>query len=308
MKTHHISLLAKDAEVNIKFYTQVLGMRLVKNTVNQENIQIRHLFYGDYLGTPGTVVTFFVIPMLGRRTDGSHFFNNIKLSVPTNSLDFWKERLGERGIDVIDIDNGIQFVDPDNVEVKLLQTAEVLTDMRVVPGNDIPAEYQITRMLGTELHVPSPQKTAAFFHDWLGIPIVNNQVALEDGQSIELFQGNHDVKTRFGRGSIDHIALAVQDKPTLFSYWDKAKELHLNIEEYADRGWFKRLYVRDPGDNRIELATLAPGFSLEEPILTMGQDLSLPPKFESQRQEIVDFYAEQGISFHINQPTVEADS
>lgn len=107
---------------------------------------------------------------------------------------------------MIDIDNGIQFVDPDNVEVKLLQTAEVLTDMRVVPGNDIPAEYQITRMLGTELHVPSPQKTAAFFHDWLGIPIVNNQVALEDGQSIELFQGNHDVKTRFGRGSIDHIA------------------------------------------------------------------------------------------------------
>lgn len=77
MQTHHISLLTRDAEQNVHFYTKVLGMRLVKNSVNQENIRIRHLFYGDYLGTPGTVVTFFVLPLLGRRTDGKHFFNNI---------------------------------------------------------------------------------------------------------------------------------------------------------------------------------------------------------------------------------------
>lgn len=74
MRTHHISLLARDAQRNIDFYTRVLGMRLVKNSVNQENIRIRHLFYGDYLGTPGSVVTFFVVPLLGHRTDGKHFF------------------------------------------------------------------------------------------------------------------------------------------------------------------------------------------------------------------------------------------
>ena len=93
MRTHHISLLARDAQRNIDFYTRVLGMRLVKNSVNQENIRIRHLFYGDYLGTPGSVVTFFVVPLLGHRKDGKHFFNNIKFSVSNGRLAFWKQRL-----------------------------------------------------------------------------------------------------------------------------------------------------------------------------------------------------------------------
>ncbi|AEB73576.1 VOC family protein [Lentilactobacillus buchneri] len=310
MRTHHISLLTRDAQQNIDFYTRVLGMRLVKNTVNQENIRIRHLFYGDYLGTPGSVVTFFVVPLLGHRTDGKHFFNNIKLSIPTGSTDFWKKRLTDHSVTVQDIDHGLVFADPDDVEVKLLETSEVLTDMRVVPDNGIPAEKQITHLMGTELHVPDPEATSAFFHNWLGIPVENNVVQLEDGQSIELFESDQqDVRTRFGRGSIDHFAIQAPTNAALFKFWDIAKEQHLNIEEYADRGWFKSLYVRDPGDNRVEIATTTPGFSLEEPILTMGQGLSLPPKFESQRQEIMDFYAKEGVDFTegVREPTSVPD-
>ncbi|APR08198.1 glyoxalase [Lentilactobacillus parabuchneri] len=310
MRTHHISLLARDAQRNIDFYTRVLGMRLVKNSVNQENIRIRHLFYGDYLGTPGSVVTFFVVPLLGHRTDGKHFFNNIKLSVPNGSLAFWKQRLAEHSVSTTDIENGITFQDPDDVEIKFLQTSERLTDMRVVPDNGIPADYQITHLMGTELHVPDPEATAAFFQNWLGISVKDDVVELDDQQSIELFESDQpDVKTRFGRGSIDHIALQAPTKDDLFRFWDIAKEQHLNIEEYADRGWFKSLYVRDPGDNRIEIATTTPGFSLEEPILTMGQGLSLPPKFESQRAEIMAFYAKQGVDFSegVREPTSVPD-
>lgn len=299
MQTHHISLLTRDAEQNVHFYTKVLGMRLVKNSVNQENIRIRHLFYGDYLGTPGTVVTFFVLPLLGRRTDGKHFFNNIKLAIPQGSTDYWHHRLDGQGIEVTEIGNGLKFNDPDNIEIKMLETPERLTDWRVVPNNGIPAENQIARFLGTELHVPDPTATASFFHDWLGITVKDNVVELEGHESIDLFKSQQpEVRTRFGRGSIDHIALQVPSEKVLFDFWDKAEKMNLNREEYADRGWFKSIYVRDPGDNRIELATTAPGFGLEESILTMGSQLSLPPKFMDQKQSIIDFYAKQGVDFH----------
>lgn len=299
MQTHHISLLTRDAVQNVHFYTKVLGMRLVKNSVNQENIRIRHLFYGDYLGSPGTVVTFFVLPLLGRRTDGKHFFNNIKLAIPYGSADFWHRRLEDLAIPVTAIENGLRFEDPDKIEIKLLETADQLTDWRVVPNNGIPPEKQISGFLGTELHVPDPSATAAFFHDWLGLPIQDHAVQLAGMASIELFKSSHpDLRTRFGRGSIDHIALQVPSEKRLFELWDRAEELQLNREEYADRGWFKSIYVRDPGDNRIELATTTPGFSLEESILTMGSQLSLPPKFMDQKQTIIDFYAKQGVDFH----------
>lgn len=299
MQTHHISLLTKDANQNVHFYTKILGMRLVKNSVNQENIRIRHLFYGDYLGTPGTVVTFFVLPLLGRRTDGSHYFYNIKLAIPEGSRDFWISRLSENGYAVTEIEGGLSFNDPDEIQVKLLETPEQLTDWRVVPNNDIPAKYQIAHFLGTEMHVPDPQATATFFHQWLNIPIEGNKVALEGAQSIELLKSSQpETRTRFGRGSIDHIALQVPSEKVLFEFWDKAEQLHLNREEYADRGWFKSIYVRDPGDNRIELATTTPGFSLEESILTMGSTLSLPPKFMDQKETIINFYAKQGVDFH----------
>lgn len=299
MKTHHISLLTKDANQNVHFYTKVLGMRLIKNTVNQENIKIRHLFYGDYLGTPGTVVTFFVLPLLGRRTDGKHFFNSIKLAIPTGSLAFWQHRLDRLGYQTTEIDNGLKLLDPDGVELKLILTSERLTDMRIVPDSEVPAEDQITRLLGTALHVPDPRATAAFFYEWLGLSVESNAVKLEDGQTIDLLKSQRpDDRTRFGRGSIDHFALAAPTLAKLNDYWERAQQLHLNTEEYADRGWFKSIYVRDPGDNRIEIATISPGFSLDEPLLTLGHGLGLPPQFEPQRQEILAYYEKQGVDFH----------
>ncbi|WP_268912838.1 VOC family protein [Lentilactobacillus sp. SPB1-3] len=298
MHSHHISLLTKDAKQNIDFYTRVMGLRLIKNTVNQENIKIRHLFYGDYLGTPGSVVTFFALPLLGQRTDAKHFFNGFRLAIPTGSAEFWQKRLSAENLVVKEIPDGLAFNDPEGIEIELVVTDRKLVGYQVVPDNGIPAEFQVSRLLGTELHIPDPDKTASFFHDWLGLVITgDNEVQLEDNESIRLFATDSDDRTRFGRGSIDHFALAVADTDELEKYYQIAKEQHLNIEEYIDRGWFKSLYVRDPGDNRIELATLGPGFSLDEPILTMGSTLGLPPAFEGNRQEIMDYYAKTGVNF-----------
>ncbi|WP_283678102.1 VOC family protein [Lentilactobacillus sp. Marseille-Q4993] len=301
MQTHHISLLTKDAKQNIDFYTRVLGMRLIKNTVNQENIKVRHLFYGDYLGTPGSVVTFFVLPLLGQRTDGNHFFSGFRLSIPKGSSSFWIDRLAAENIKAEKTDYGLKFADPEEIEIKMVETDEVLTEWRIVPNNGIEPQYQITRLLGTELHILDPKATGEFFHNWLGLAVDNNVVKLTNNQSIELYQTDSGAtKSRFGKGSIDHFALAVENQEVLDSYYQKAKDQHLNIEELTDRGWFKSLYVRDPGDNRIELATMGPGFSLDEPILTMGSSLGLPPKFEGKRDEIMEYYSRDGIDFAEN--------
>lgn len=298
MQTHHISLLTKDAKQNIHFYTQVLGLRLVKNTVNQENIHIRHLFYGDYLGTPGSVITFFVLPLLGRRTDGNHFINGFSLAIPTGSKAFWQARLADNGIESRDTATGLAFEDPEQIPVNMIETDAQLTEWQIVPNNGIDAQYQITRFLGTELHVPDVSASQAFFEQLLGLTVTDNQVELDGAQAIKLVQtDDFEQVTRFGRGSIDHVALRVENEAELLSLYDRAKEQGWDIEMYRDRGWFKSLYIREPGDNRIELATPTPGFSLDEPILTMGNSLGLTPKFESHRQEILDYYAKQHVDF-----------
>lgn len=299
MQTHHISLLTKDAAQNIAFYTKILGLRLVKNTVNQENIHIRHLFYGDYLGTPGSVITFFVLPLLGRRTDGNHYINGFALAIPTGSSAFWIDRLKTAGFDPEATDTGLKFLDPDLIPVTMVETEETLTEWQINPNNGISVDHQITHFLGTELHVPDVAATKAFFEKLIDADVSDDTVHLDRHAAIKLFPTtNFEQVTRFGRGSIDHVALRVDDEATLLALYEKAQEQGWDIEMYRDRGWFKSLYIREPGDNRIEFATPTPGFSLDEPILSLGNSLGLTPKFESHRQEILDYYEKQGVDFH----------
>jgi len=298
VQTHHISLLTKNAKQNIHFYTHVLGLRLVKNSVNQENIHIRHLFYGDYLGTPGSVITFFVLPLLGHRTDGNHFINGIRLAIPTGSKVFWQNRLSNAGVTVTETDGNLTFDDPDQIPVTMVETDHQLTEWQIVPNNGIDPKYQISRFIGTELHVPDVSASQAFFEKLLHLTVTNNVVELEGAEQIKLVQTTDFSQiTRFGRGSIDHVALRVADEAELLRYYHLAEEQGWDIEMYRDRGWFKSLYIREPGDNRIELATPTPGFSLDEPILTLGNSLGLPPKFESLRPTIMDYYAKQNVDF-----------
>nr|WP_246147599.1 VOC family protein [Secundilactobacillus folii] len=180
----------------------------------------------------------------------------------------------------------------------MVETDNQLTEWRVVPNNGIDAKYQITRLLGTELHVPDVSASQQFFEKLLNLEVTNNVVELEGAQQIKLVPTtDFEQKTRFGRGSIDHVALRVADEEQLFHYYHLAEDQGWDIEMYRDRGWFKSLYIREPGDNRIELATPTPGFSLDEPILTLGNSLGLPPKFESLRDDVMDYYAKQGVDF-----------
>lgn len=203
MQTHHISLLTKDAAQNIAFYTKTLGLRLVKNTVNQENIHIRHLFYGDYLGTPGSVITFFVLPLLGRRTDGNHYINGFSLAIPTGSSAFWIDRLKTAGFDPEATDTGLKFLDPDLIPVTMVETEETLTEWQINPNNGISVDHQITHFLGTELHVPDVAATKTFFEKLIGADVSNDTVHLDRHAAIKIFPTtNFEQVTRFGRGRL----------------------------------------------------------------------------------------------------------
>ncbi|WP_252902351.1 VOC family protein [Paucilactobacillus hokkaidonensis] len=163
MKIHHISNLAANATVNQHFYTDILGLRLVKNTVNQENFKIRHLFYGDYEGTPGTVITFFVFPYLGHRTDGNHYIGGMTLAIPAGSIGWWQQWLTNQQVPVVLQNNQLVFTDPDEMTIVLTQTDDVLPPKRQVPDNNIPGEYQLTGILGTNWAGPNIDPTKDFF-------------------------------------------------------------------------------------------------------------------------------------------------
>lgn len=295
MKIHHISNLAANATVNQHFYTTILGLRLVKNTVNQENFRIRHLFYGDYAGTPGTVITFFIVPMLGRRTDGNHYIGSMTLAIPTDSLNWWTHWLTTQQITVTHTNGTLRFTDPDNITITLIETATVLPRDRQVPNNQVPGQFQITGILGTTWAGPSINATSNFFTQFIDASTdLHQKVQLTDQQFIQLVQTSvDDTRTRFGRGSIDHLALQVTTDDELFDFWRRAVSQGWQVETYRDRTWFKSIYLRDPSDNRLELATTSPGFTIDEPLATLGEKLTLPPWLEPKRAEIKAQLAQQ---------------
>ncbi|BCA86543.1 glyoxalase [Enterococcus saigonensis] len=283
---HHISLLTKNHKQNVAFYTELLGMRFVKNTVNQENNRMLHYYYGDYTGSPGSVVTFFIVPHLGQRYDHNHFLATIGLNIPTNSLSYWQNRLENKGILVTRKKNQIFFDDPDHVGIILTEVAEAPLKPELQVKNDIPADKQILGLASTQLHVSDLAATTDFFKKYLDWNVIDSTITLSKTEHLELYQTNTTEKTRMGRGSIDHIAFAVKDDKALNDLYQKAQEQNWQIEEIISRGYFKSLYIREPGGNRLEFATMSPGFTLDEPLESLGESFALPPFLADKRAEI----------------------
>lgn len=284
---HHVSLLTRYANDNKNFYTELLGLRFVKNTVNQDNHRMLHWYYGDYTGSPGSVVTFFVVPRLGTRQDNKNSLQTIGLKLPVNSLSFWENRLNDAGISFEKNDHTLQFFDQDNVKVFLNETTlPPLTDEKVATHTDIPQDKQIIGLASTEFHVPDVVQTADFFEKLLGWKMIGDKIIFNETEFITITQSNSDEKSHMGRGSMDHVAFAVKDDEALRALHDKAKEQGWNIEKMISRGYFKSLYIREPGGNRVEFATLQPGFTIDEPLETLGESFALPPFLQKQRAEI----------------------
>ena len=181
---HHVSLLARHGQENQSFYTKLLGLRFVKNTVNQDNNRMPHYFYGDYQGTPGSLVTFFIVPLLGNRYEEKNYLATIGLKIPQNSLSFWEQRLTENKIPFNKKEKSLHFSDPDDTHIILTEVPENPLKETLVVSNDIPAAVQIIGLASTEFHVPDSEKTLAFFETFLGWQAVGNTIILSETEML----------------------------------------------------------------------------------------------------------------------------
>ena len=283
---HHISLLTKNSRDNVAFYTQILGMRFVKNTVNQDNHRMLHYYYGDYQGTPGTVVTFFIVPHLGHRYDNDHYLATIGLKIPRNSIDYWENRLQDHQIAVIRKGKELYFRDHDDIQLILEEVDQLPLGEDHQVHNEIPGDKQILGLRSTEIHVKEPEKTSEFFEKLLGWQINQQKIQFNETDFIKILPTDTQEATHMGRGGIDHVAFAVENDDALDRLYHRAQEQGWLIEKIVSRGYFKSLYIREPGGNRMEFATLAPGFTIDEPLETLGESFALPPFLADQRAEI----------------------
>lgn len=297
---HHISMITKDAKQNNYFYREVLGLRRVKKTVNQDDPSMYHLFYGDRTGSAGTELSFFEIPLAGRTYRGTNAITQIGLLVPTEeSLIYWQTRFEEHGVRHSDITkyanrSALHFEDSEGLRMVLLVSNGAKVDHWESWGkSNVPVEHQIQGMGSVEISVRRLDKLARTLTEMFGYVEVSRTEDEAIFQSVqgEVF-GEIIVKSidgpteKPGRGSIHHLAIRVKDEEEL-AYWDEqVRSFGFPSTGIVDRFYFKSLYFRESNGILFEIATDGPGFTIDGDIETLGEKLDLPPFLESRRAEI----------------------
>lgn len=307
---HHVSILTGKAERNFDFYTKVLGMRLVKKTVNQDNTESYHLFYADAEGTPGTEVTFFDIPSLGRTHPGTSDISTVSLRVKdSESLWFWKNRFQQLSVehDQIQVRAGrdtLSFRDFEGTRLMLVADNGEKGVRGGVPWKreDIPKEYAIIGLGPVTLTVAIAEPTIGVLTEVMGFRPVGSYPSLEGDGFAEILvfatgEGGSGAevhietrpdlpRVRLGRGGVHHVAFRVPNELE-YDWWaERLKNYRIPNSGKVERYYFKALYFREPNGILFELSTDTPGFATDEPMETMGETLALPPFLETRRKEI----------------------
>lgn len=258
---HHITILTKSEKENNYFYTTILGLNLVIRTFHQENMKIPHLFYGDKNGNPGTLLSFFVFPRLGKSYRENNYYSTITLKIPEGSVKYWDNRLKKNGIDTEhDAEGSIIFRDPDSVCFRLKEFPILIDEENASVHSDVPRDKQISGIFAQEIRVQDTMKEQTFIEELFqlnGKPLSDKKHSFE----LLLMPSKSNSRTRHGRGSIDHIALTAEKQGTLHRLKERALTLGYEVELFKDRDFFLCLYVKDPFGLRFEIATRGPGFN-----------------------------------------------
>ncbi|HLT19521.1 MAG TPA: ring-cleaving dioxygenase [Thermomicrobiales bacterium] len=309
---HHVSAITGDAGRNIDFFTRILGMRLVKKTVNQDDVSTYHFFYGDELGRPGTEVTFFAFPGANVHRPGSGTITTIALAVPSReSLDWWQQRFDELNVEHGDvIDRGgrptLPFVDFEGQRLALVAVED--RDRGAIgglpwDGSPIPAEHQIRGMYFIETTVADLEPTARTLTDTLRFEQADSyEIAVDGGETatVTVFQTGpggagaelHVVERpglplgRPGAGGVHHVAFRTPDDEQHAAWQQHIQAAGFNVTPQIDRFYFRAIYFREPGRVLYEISTDGPGFATDEDPAHLGEKLALPPFLEPYREQI----------------------
>ncbi|WP_426667298.1 ring-cleaving dioxygenase [Mucilaginibacter sp. McL0603] len=295
---HHITAIAGNAKKNYDFYTRVLGLRLVKKTVNFDDPHTYHFYYGDKVGTPGTILTFFPWEGITTGRRGARQVTEIGYSVPEGSLDFWLKRFDDNNV----IYNKpaekfgeqyLSFLDPDGLKIELTvpknaDKREPWTTSEVSADNATRGFHHIT------ITSNKIEATAKILTDVFGYKLLEQHVnryrfitdAVDNAAIVDLVEIPAEIAGHVAGGSVHHVAFRVESEEVLMQYREKIVNLGLHITEKIDRNYFYSLYFREPGGVLFELATENPGFATDETVEQLGSGLKLPAQYESIRGEI----------------------
>lgn len=285
---HHISSITADATNNVLFYTGVMGLRLVKKTVNQDNPSVYHLFYADEDGSAGADLTFFEYPGLARGRAGAGMIHRIGLRVGSEkALDFWAKRLSAAGLEPIREDDRVRFADPEGLGYELI--AEPTTDAPLVAVHpEIPEELAIQGFAGVRAYPFRPDLSREFLTQTLGFKSDDGRSFESRGDSRGSFYIYDEAPTTrglSGSGTVHHVAWS-STKEDHVAWRDRVVEGGGDPTPVIERFYFRSIYFREPNGILFEIATLGPGFTADEPKEHLGERLSLPPAFEHLRAQI----------------------
>lgn len=294
---HHITAIASNPRRNLDFYTQILGMRLVKRTVNFDDPGTYHFYYGDKIGSPGTILTFF--PWEGAIAGklGTGMATDIGYVIPPGSLDFWKKRLETFDVDVreenIFGERWLSFRDPDGLRLQFVEKDTGNHD-RIWTNNEISTDQAIRGFYNVTLLVQQAGPTRQVLTDILGYQVDQREgartrlktEAIHSANIVDLVEYPAGRRGLNAVGTNHHIAFRVKDEATLMAYREKVLDAGLHITPKIDRDYFYSVYFREPGGTLFELATDNPGFMRDETVDHLGTDLKLPKQYEANRAEI----------------------
>jgi glyoxalase family protein len=286
---HHVTAVTADIGENLRFCTEVLGLRLVKRSVNQDDVSAYHLFYADAVGSPGTDMTFFDWPTIGASTPGAGTIALTSFRVAGSSLDFWNERLEAAGAAPERDERSILFSDLEGQRLELVDDSG-LPSSAVSWEKKVPAEHAIRGILGVDLESARPEGTKRILTEILGFEATGEGVFETTGPTshgrVRLVSSTGGGFGRVGAGGVHHVAFRVRDDDELLELKERVEGLGLKTSGYVDRFYFHSLYFREPGGILFELATDGPGFASDEDREHLGENLALPPFLESQRLRI----------------------
>jgi glyoxalase family protein len=283
---HHITAITEDAQRNVDFYAGVMGLRLVKKTVNQDQPTVYHLFYADEKGSAGSDLTFFEFPGVPPGRAGAGAVHRIVWRVGSDdAISFWEERLGKNGVDAQRIDGTLRFSDPEGLDHELavvdVPDAPLIADHPEVPGELALRGFQAVRAYSAAPDASSRLLEALEFESFEG----GWEARGESRGGLYLYDEPPAEPALQGAGSVHHVAWASQMDE--HEQWrDRALSAGARPTPVIDRFYFRSVYFREPSGVLFEVATLGPGFTVDEPLEHLGEKLSLPPDFEHLRAEV----------------------
>jgi len=294
---HHVTAIAADAQTNIDFYAGILGIRLVKKTVNFDAQEVYHFYYGDKVGHPGSILTFFPYQGLTNGRHGKGMLNTTTFSLATASMNYWMDRLKKFGVpfkapqERFGNELVIYFEDPDGLGLELIFSDN---DTRTgYTSGHIPGEHSIKGLYNVEIWEEGYERTAGLLTGQLDHALVGEKsnrfrfaASAAPGNFVDIICSPDSLRGLAGSGTVHHIAFSTPDAAAQLEVRKRIMQLHLNTTPVLDRNYFTSVYFREPGGVLFEVATAGPGFMIDEEEDHLGESLKLPAQFEVSRSAI----------------------